>query len=580
MNFCKNPSCKNYGVPPLLGAKPKLGASTYRAAGAGAHLPTLRCLLCGESIPIKSNLAVVEELRRMSAERDLPVEPSCSTAGCINAAHPVSSKAHYQRFGQTAAGSPRFRCKACGKSVALQAKATLRQREDGKNRMIFSLLMNKSPMRRICEVADIHPKTLYHRIDFFYEQCRKFAAHYESRLLTDFKADRVYVAVDRQDYIMNWTNQESRRNVTLHGLASSDHRTGYVFGVHLDFDPAMDAAAVEADHKAKPELHLHHAFRRYARVWLRADYFDVVRRERRLAKRKERAIARAARSGTGVITDVSMRYEEAAVREDVEVTNAPSVDTQLPPNGMQVHPEYTLYAHFYFLEQMLRGFGKVRFFLDQESGIRAACLAAFQERIKNRTADAFYVRIDKGLTVNERRRAKAASDARFEKAKTRFPGKTDAEVQIEMIKERLAAMTAVGRWSDRWLLHPFPDMSEPDKAVCYLNDYGDYPPEHLARLYQLASLHSVDRFLMQVRRRISLLERPFTSASNTGRIWYGYCPYNPDVAARVLSIFRVFYNYVLVGEDGKTPAMRLGLMNRAAEIDDIISFLPPSLRAR
>jgi len=51
-------------------------------------------------------------------------------------------------------------------------------------------------------------------------------------------------------------------------------------------------------------------------------------------------------------------------------------------------------------------------------------------------------------------------------------------------------------------------MSEPQKAVCYLTDYEDYDPDHLAWLYNKASLHAIDCFLMQVRRRLSLLERP------------------------------------------------------------------------
>ncbi len=141
-------------------------------------------------------------------------------------------------------------------------------------------------------------------------------------------------------------------------------------------------------------------------------------------------------------------------------------------------------------------------------------------------------------------------------------------------------MKAIGRWSDRWLLHPFPSMSEPDKAACYLTDLGDYTSDHLARLYQLASLHAIDRFFMQIRRRISLLERPIATASNKGRVWYGYSPYNPEVVGKMLSIFRVFYNYSLAGEDKKTSAMRLGLAVRAFDIDEFLSFVPPAYRDR
>jgi hypothetical protein len=133
-------------------------------------------------------------------------------------------------------------------------------------------------------------------------------------------------------------------------------------------------------------------------------------------------------------------------------------------------------------------------------------------------------------------------------------------------------MSTIGKWQDRWMTHPLPNMSEPEKAVCYLTDFRDYDENHLARLYNKASLHGIDCFFMQVRRRMSILERPFGSASSTGRIWYGYSAYNPKTIVKMLRIFRVFYNYCLVGKDQKTPAMRLGLAKGKVSLEDIIYF--------
>jgi hypothetical protein len=53
--------------------------------------------------------------------------------------------------------------------------------------------------------------------------------------------------------------------------------------------------------------------------------------------------------------------------------------------------------------------------------------------------------------------------------------------------------------------------------------------------------------------------RPITTASRQFRQRYGYSPYNPGVLAQLLGIYRVFYNYVSIGRDKMTPAMRLGL---------------------
>ena len=115
-------------------------------------------------------------------------------------------------------------------------------------------------------------------------------------------------------------------------------------------------------------------------------------------------------------------------------------------------------------------------------------------------------------------------------------------------------------------------MGEPEKAICYLTDFGDYAAEQLANLYLKAGLHSIDRFFMQIRRMISLFERPINTSSAQNRSWFGYSPYSPEVAMKLLMIYRVFYNYIVAGDDKKTPAMRLGLENNKFDYKDIINF--------
>jgi hypothetical protein len=58
----------------------------------------------------------------------------------------------------------------------------------------------------------------------------------------------------------------------------------------------------------------------------------------------------------------------------------------------------------------------------------------------------------------------------------------------------------------------------------------------------------------------------------SGRIWYQRNAYNPEVVAMLLDIYRVNYNYLVVGDDKKTPAMRLGLAQAKIQLTDIIAF--------
>lgn len=559
VNFCKNPSCSNYGVPALNVEGRKKVNDGYIASGGGTSTHFLQCKVCGEHPPIKSNLAIAEERTRFLKELAVAPEPSCPTDSCPNHGVPVGKG--YQSIGLSPSGSQRYRCNLCKKTLSV-GKSTTGQKQPHKNRLIFSLLMNKSPMRRICEVADIGPEGLYGKIDFLYRQCLAFAAAREQRLLAGMAIPRLYLGVDRQDYIVNWTRHEDRRNVRLHAVGSADNGTGYVFGMHLNYDAALDASAVEqdainaGDYEAKPP------FRRYARCWLKEDYAVAVRS---MSARKKRV-------SSGLRDEIESAYDETAARADVEVSETQDSAKRLPTKGMQIHAEYTLYGHFFYLKRLLGGVEKLRFFLDQDSGMRAACLAAFQPEIAARRADAFYVRIAKEMTIAEKRAAIALSRAAFEDARKANLGLSDSELEVLLIKERIASMAAIGKWQDRWMLHPFPNMSEPEKAVCYLTDYKDYDADHLARLYNKASMHAIDCFFMQVRRRLSILERPIGSASSTGRTWYGYSAYNPEIIVKMLGIFRVFYNYCLAGQDKKTPAMRLGLAKGKVSLEDIIYF--------
>jgi hypothetical protein len=107
--------------------------------------------------------------------------------------------------------------------------------------------------------------------------------------------------------------------------------------------------------------------------------------------------------------------------------------------------------------------------------------------------------------------------------------------------------------------HPFPNTGEPEKAMCTLTDIQGCGEDHVAWLHNKASLHAIDCTFMQVRRRLSLLERPVSSSASLGRRCFGYGPYKPVMVGKLLDIFRMFYNFLEVGRNKQTPAMWFGL---------------------
>jgi hypothetical protein len=232
-----------------------------------------------------------------------------------------------------------------------------------------------------------------------------------------------------------------------------------------------------------------------------------------------------------------------------------------------------MYAHFRAMAAFLQNAPKVRYFMDQDSGFRAAFMAAFADRITARTADGFYVRVDKDANAYQKQNAvaKGKQELLHFMARTRITDEYSA--QVEMMKLNMKRGVPVGQWADQWVVHPLPISSEPSKQICWLTDLGDYDENHAARLLLKATLHPIDRFFMQTRRRVSMAERPVLSVRRNRNMWHGYSAYNPATLAKYLEIYRVYFNYCLAGgRDKKTPAMRLGLARAVIDPHEILYF--------
>lgn len=561
-NFCKNPKCTNYGVePPLTTARGAVGP--YLITSAGKGFPTLKCSACGEMPPLKSNAGITEELDRISAYLQISKNKSplaCPDSNCLNHTVPVGTKKAYRSFGTAASGAKRFQCALCRKTFSLP-KLTQGQHDTHHNIEIFKLLVNKVPLSRIINILDISWEVLYHRIDFIHKQCLAFASDRENQL-KDLPIQRLYLAIDKQDYVINWTERKDKRNTVLSAITSADNATGYVFGIHPNFDPTLDKTAIEEDAAAIHDAAQKDPFKKYARLWLESNYVTTHQ------KVKSKLVA--------TLTDeIADTYHQAQQRNDVEAFDEKTATQKLPSYGIQIRAEYTMIAHFYFLKNLMGNVEKWRFFLDQEPGIRSACLSAFKEEIIQRKAEAFYVKIEKEITVDEKRRLKAQAKKSFDAIRSTQPQLSEDQVKLEMLKQEIKSVTTLGHYKDQWVKHPLPSMSESNKAMCWLTEHPDFDLDHQAWLYNKASLHGVDAFFQKVRRRIAMFERPMHSSANGGRTWNGYGAYNPARVVQMLEIFRVVHNFIDTRKEaGKqsTPAMRLGLAQAPLDYKTVLYF--------
>ena len=89
-------------------------------------------------------------------------------------------------------------------------------------------------------------------------------------------------------------------------------------------------------------------------------------------------------------------------------------------------------------------------------------------------------------------------------------------------------------------------------------------------MYLDAGLSRIDNVFMRTRRLFNAFERPVGTSSGHNVVWHGYAPYNPRMVDKYLMVFRTVSNWIFVGDDGRTPAMRLGFAKRPLDFEDIL----------
>lgn len=122
--------------------------------------------------------------------------------------------------------------------------------------------------------------------------------------------------------------------------------------------------------------------------------------------------------------------------------------------------------------------------------------------------------------------------------------------------------------------HPLPDIDEGIRWVNLISKVPYIDDTELADLLMQVNSRAINNFFQQVRRRISILERPLSTARGDGKS-YIYANYNPKYAHQMLVIFRTFYNFCFETKaNGKrsTPAQRLGLTDKVFNYKDIVYF--------
>ena len=212
-----------------------------------------------------------------------------------------------------------------------------------------------------------------------------------------------------------------RRNVELSTYSTVDVDSGFILGMHCNFDGRVDPFEVNMEAFEIGDLDVPEPFRKYGHYWLAG---DELRAGRAMARRDDRA-------RIDLITQIEELYSSAETREDVENIELQALDTTYTTpelsTGLQVHMPYTAYAHWFLMHRLLTGAGveQVQLNSDIDSMTRAAFLTAYADEVKRGDAHAFFVKHTKWETIDERRRILKASKCKLADYRLAAPGRVN-----------------------------------------------------------------------------------------------------------------------------------------------------------
>lgn len=602
LNFCKNPQCKNFGVPAknpkkLPDGKPKRGLGNDYRLG---HIKdkkeyVLICKLCGQSTQLVSNRAYANEQVRLSKIGILK-EPACPNTGNSKEAYGVryekvtvlddsgnktvkkikkppcknskkglfTNPEFYKLDGKTRklttwvyvdkvrgrkgmpskqtrfvemTPSQRVRCKTCNTRFSIKMDPQQRHYLREKNEAIFLSLVNKGIINRVIEQFELSPKTVYDKINFFYEQCIQFEKYQHYFLAEKLRNKNLSLSIDRQHYLSNWGDNNMPMPTRIVNTSTADNVSGYVFSSTVNFDFTTDYELIKREHREKKEFKKANCYRRFAQYIL----------------------------------------DNEELQDNVE-NNEELIPLQTPAKGLLVHQTYSILAHLAQLKSLLEPCKHIELFADNDAGFKLGISAIFQDWISSNKLSAFQVMTERNggnrLLDNQNN---VLLQKRYKELKEKQPDATRIEIMRQLWHENISTRITLPGTRSEWILHP--NSRSRFDAILPLTPVNDEVLEQLINSLQSASLNAVDNWFQILRRHINMLERPVTSGTNSKR-WNAYAGYNPEWMSKLLEIKRIYFNFCMMKKKSSidtpfpftTPSMRLGISDECHTIDDILNF--------
>lgn len=295
LNACTDPFCKWFGMPQERFVS--IRHKPYRYKLTGNPKDNKQRVTCNPD-PVHpgvgmtwnctsntfSNWSAGEEITRLITnesvqERDVDYvfhRESCSDSYVSPF---IDSKSFYKR-GKSSSNSQKWQCKTCKKITnVLPTRRESFSYDQNKNDILHSFtlaLLNRTPVKRTCEILNISPKTYYHKLEWVYRRCLEFLERYETKSFQAKEFKALWVNTDKLIYNLNNVRRRGQSNgrynnledkqMQTHIVVSSDVHSRYVFRSDVAYDCEVSLDDIESDTKLYKEDHVDEFSRKNARL--------------------------------------------------------------------------------------------------------------------------------------------------------------------------------------------------------------------------------------------------------------------------------------------------------------------------
>ena len=573
INYCKSPQCANYGVSPRF-PKPitdgeydtDLGnykLSIIRPKRSQA-IQLLTCKICNTGTLVFSNKAIVQEVKRLNSLYTLDI-PSCSNTGLLpNKRKNIPDGRRYEKITKTMRGKEKEFTKlkpACphqDKNIIeysdlywLDSKNTKKIKNvKGLPKVIYPDALGKYQNSKeavsqtfkckACHTkfsTSINPQKGQHNQQINYQLFSMLVNKGIINRMAEILRINHNVIYSRIEFFHKQCIEfeQFQLMTNLHKLKNKH--------VNLSIDRQMFNANWSSKTDARRTLLINTSTvdnnSRY--VFGSTLNFDFTSDYKSLSKE-------FVRIGEYEKEPFKRRYQQYNLPEE-EITD--NYDLTTPNKHLLISPSYSVISHLEFLKPTFEKLGSINIYGDNDTILDTAITKVFKDLINNKKIKACITRTSK-----------------LKQGETEF---------------------------DKGYVWMPQDMPVIDGNYLDLKPLTDYDE----RFLNSASLHGVDNYFQLLRRRISMVERPFKASTNKNakqliendlsssgskfEKWNLYGSYNPKYVSMLIEIFRVFNNFILTDEKTikntkdcnrtpKTPAQKIGLSENIFDIHDILEF--------